>query len=138
MTRLLDDARVGYFASIGPRSAPHLVPICFARVGQVLYSSVDTKPKSSRRLQRVANIEASPAASLLVSHYVDDWTRLWWVRVDGAARVVAEGTEHDAAVAALAAKYAQYAAEPPVGPTLALGIGRVSGWSASGENPAHE
>ena len=39
-------------------------------------------------LRRLDNVRAHPAVSLLVDHYDDDWTQLWWVRVDGAAAVV--------------------------------------------------
>ena len=63
---------------------PHLVPITFAVDGDALYSAVDAKPKSTRALRRLANIAANPAVSVLVDHYDDDWTRLWWARADGA------------------------------------------------------
>ena len=45
------------------------------------------KPKRTTDLQRVRNIVANPAVSVLVDHYEDDWTKLWWVRVDGMATV---------------------------------------------------
>ena len=48
---------------------------------------VDDKPKATTALRRLDNVRAHPAVSLLVDHYDDDWTRLWWVRVDGTAVV---------------------------------------------------
>ena len=51
-----------------------------------LYSAVDHKPKRSRALQRLENIAANPAVSLLVDDYAEDWSKLWWVRADGTAQ----------------------------------------------------
>jgi PPOX class probable F420-dependent enzyme len=82
-------------------------------------------------LQRLDNVRANPWASLLVDHYEEDWDELWWVRADGPAAVLAEGVEHEAAVAALVAKYAQYAAAPPRGAVIAVGVQRWRGWSAA-------
>ncbi|HEV7536536.1 MAG TPA: TIGR03668 family PPOX class F420-dependent oxidoreductase, partial [Acidimicrobiia bacterium] len=103
-------APVARLATVGPDGRPHLVPCCFAVDGDVAYSIVDHKPKRSAALRRLDNIAANPAVCLLVDHYEDDWTALWWVRFDGHARVVVDGPEHAAAVAVLCAKYPQYRA----------------------------
>jgi PPOX class probable F420-dependent enzyme len=95
----------------------------------VLYSAVDAKPKSTQRLQRIVNVEANPSASLVVDHYAEDWTQLWWVRVDATARVVAEPAEHEAALDLLAAKYVQYRATRPPGPVIALDVHTWRAWS---------
>ena len=84
------------------------MPCCFVLVGDIVYSAVDAKPKSTLALQRLRNIAARPAGSLAVDHYDEDWSQLWWIRLDGPARVVEPGPEHDAAIEALTAKYAQY------------------------------
>lgn len=118
-------ARLG---TIDPRGRPHLVPISFTLVDDVAYSAVDSKPKTTRRLQRVANIEREPRASLLVDHYDEDWTTVWWCFVTGRARVVYEGKEFDNAVRALADKYEQYEGNPPAGPAVVLEIDRWRGW----------
>ena len=76
---------------------PHAVPCCFALVGDVVYTAVDdVKAKRSTALRRVDNVRANGAASLLVDHYADDWSALWWVRVDGNARVLDVGEERSA------------------------------------------
>ena len=77
------DARVGRLGTVTPDGRPHLVPVCFALREETVYTAVDAKPKSTLALRRLANIEATPSASLLVDHYDEDWTHLWWVRVDG-------------------------------------------------------
>ncbi len=109
-----------------PDGRPHVVPICFAIDGDMLYTAVDEKPKRTRRLARLRNIEANPRVEVLVDHYDEDWTRLWWVRLRGTARIV----EDRRAVELLAAKYPQYRAEPPAGPVIAVddrGAERVDG-----------
>src|SRR4051794_15554196 len=113
-------ARVGHLATTAADGRPHVVPCCLALGGSALYTAVDGKPKSSARLQRVPNLEANPAASLVVDHYEEDWAKLWWVRIDGTARILASGSERNAALELLAAKYPQYQREPPPGPVIAI------------------
>jgi len=123
-------ARVARLATVRPDGRPHLVPIVFVVSGDVVWSAVDDKPKSTRALQRLANIEANPSVALLVDHYDDDWTQLWWVRAEGRAEVVelaAAGTAE--ALDSLARKYPQYAAHRPAGPFVRVSVTRWSGWS---------
>ena len=121
-------ARVARLATVSPDGRPHLVPIVFALDGDVIYSVVDAKPKRTMSLQRLANIAANPAVSVLVDEYREDWTQLWWVRADGTARVLADPT---GAISLLAARYPQYRATPPPGPAVAITVSAWSGWSAS-------
>ena len=132
MRELVAAARVARLATIGGGGRPHLVPICFALEGDVLYSAVDEKPKRSRRLQRLANVRAHPQVAVLVDHYEEDWTRLWWLRLRGTGRVVEHGPELEAALGLLREKYEQYRAEPPGGPVLAIAIDEWRSWSAEG------
>jgi PPOX class probable F420-dependent enzyme len=122
-------ARVARLATAGADGRPHLVPICFAVDGDTVYSAVDdVKPKATRRLRRLANVAANPAVSLLVDHYSDDWSALWWVRADGLGRVLQDAPD---AIALLASRYEQYREAPPSGPVLAVDVERWTGWSAS-------
>jgi PPOX class probable F420-dependent enzyme len=122
------EARVARLGTVTEDGRPHLVPCCFALVGDTAYSAVDAKPKSTLALRRLANLRARGQASLLVDHYDEDWSTLWWVRVDGAGRVVDAGRERDAALAALAAKYDQYRRDPPPGPVVAVDITTWRAW----------
>jgi PPOX class probable F420-dependent enzyme len=124
------DARLARLATVGEDGRPHLVPICFAVEGDTLYTAVDDKPKRTRQLQRLRNIEANPRVEILIDHYEEDWSRLWWVRVHGRARV-AELDEHAAQL--LAAKYPQYRSRPPAGPLVVIEVERVVDWSAEPE-----
>ena len=123
-------ARVARLATVSPDGGQHLVPIVFVLVDDVVWSAIDSKPKSTRALRRLDNIRSHPRVSLLVDHYDDDWTRLWWVRIDGDARVVGrDADEAAAALAALVAKYPQYQADPPAGPLVRVDITQWSSWS---------
>jgi PPOX class probable F420-dependent enzyme len=126
-------ARVARLATVGADGRPHLVPVVFALRGDTLYHAVDAKPKKTTRLRRLANATANPRVALLADHYDDaDWTALWWVRADGAARVLEPGEDEARhAVELLAARYVQYRETPPPGPVLAVDVERWSGWSGA-------
>ena len=125
----LVDARVARLATADAEGRPHVVPIAFAHDDENLYFAVDDKPKRSRNLKRLRNIAGNPRVSVLVDHYEDDWTRLWWVRVDGAAHVLDQGAEAQRAIDLLVRKYAQYARKRPQGPVVAIRIEHMTGWS---------
>jgi PPOX class probable F420-dependent enzyme len=123
-------ARVGRLATVRPDGGPHVVVCCFVVEGDRVWTAVDAKPKSGAPLQRLANVRANPRASLLIDHYEEDWEALWWVRVDGTAAVLESGNEEERAIAALTARYPQYARARPGGPVIAIAIERITGWSA--------
>jgi PPOX class probable F420-dependent enzyme len=122
---------IARLATVRPDGAPHVVPVVFA-VGErdVVYTAVDAKPKATRRLRRLANIESNPQVSLLVDHYADDWARLWWVRADGIAAIHTDGEALDTGFLLLRAKYPQYQSVPLHGPVIAVAVRRWSGWHA--------
>jgi PPOX class probable F420-dependent enzyme len=130
MREVVTTARVGRLATITPEQDPHLVPICFVLDGDVLYSAVDEKPKRSRRLQRLENVRAHPEVVILVDHYEEDWSLLWWVRLRGKGRILEHGSECDRALRLLAEKYEQYRQRPPSAPVLAIRVEEWRGWSA--------
>ena len=121
-------ARVARLATVDADGRPHLVPITFAAAGDVIWTAVDHKPKRSRALKRLDNIRANPAVSVLVDHYDDDWTRLWWVRADGTAVIRDDAPE---ALALLAAKYPHYRTTPPSGPFIEIGVARWTAWESN-------
>lgn len=131
MRRRVDGARIAHLATSGADGRPHVVAISFALAGDIVYFAVDAKPKRSRDLKRVRNITTNPSVSLLVDHYEEDWTKLWWVRLDGSARVLEAGDEFERAIGLLVERYAQYRSAPPAGPVVGISIERMTGWSAS-------
>jgi len=128
MRSRVTDAAVGRLATVTADRRPHLVPCCFVVSGDRVYSAVDHKPKSTRRLRRLANLRGNPNAALLVDYYADDWSTLWWVRVDGTGRVLDDGPELEHAIALLVAKYRQYRRDPPAGPVIAIDVTAWRGW----------
>ena len=120
---------VARLSTVSADSQPHVVPVVFAAVGDVIYTAVDGKPKSGRPLRRLSNIAACPKVSLVVDHYDDDWDRLWWVRADGEARIHEHGPEVEVAVRLLSAKYPQYQTVSLGGPVIAISVRRWSSWS---------
>ena len=113
------------------------MPICFVLLGGRCYSVVDEKPKRHARLQRLRNIEAQHAATLLCDVYSDDWEHLAWAMLRCHADVLAEdGEGYGAALDALRAKYPQYRAMALDGrPLVALTPLRVSSWGIEGRTP---
>lgn len=124
------EASVLRLATADADGRPHLVPATFAVDGDTVAVAVDHKPKRHTNLKRLRNIEENPAVALLVDHYEDDWDRLWWVRADGAARVLANEDAH-ALVDLLVDKYAQYRETRPAGPVIEITVSRWSGWSSA-------
>lgn len=129
--RRLADARVGHLATTRPDGRPHLVPVTFSLSDDVIVTMIDHKPKTTQRLQRLINIESNGSASLLVDHYSEDWTELWWVRVDGSADVESDGERWAWAAETLATKYDQYRSRPPRGPAIFITVDDVSYWSST-------
>ena len=120
-------ARVGRLATVSAQGRPHVVAVCFALHEGRIVTAVDAKPKTTTKLARLDNVRATGRASLLVDHYEEDWTKLWWVRADGPATVVTD----DAAIDALVGKYDQYRAQRPAGPVIAIDPERWRSWIPS-------
>jgi PPOX class probable F420-dependent enzyme len=129
---LFASVRVARLATVDAEGRPHLVPITFALDGDDIVTAVDHKPKRTTRLRRLANIEANPRVSVLADRYEDDWSRLWWARADGTARIVEPGaSEHERAVSRLAARYPQYEEQRPAASVILVSVSRWSGWRAA-------
>ena len=129
--RRMSSAEVARLATINPDGTPHLVPIVFAVRDETLYTAVDGKPKRSRRLRRIENARSRPDVTVLADHYEADWSRLWWVRLEGRARVLDAGEEAELALRLLIERYEQYRRETPGMPVLAIDIRRWSGWESA-------
>jgi PPOX class probable F420-dependent enzyme len=123
-----DDERVARLATAGPDGRPHVVPICFALHGNALYTAIDEKPKRTRGLRRLRDIEANPQVEVLIDHYEEDWSQLWWVKLRGTARVV---DRDELALDLLQAKYEQYRERAPAGPFIVVEVEQRLEWRAS-------
>jgi PPOX class probable F420-dependent enzyme len=127
---LLGSARVARLATADESGRPHLVPVTFAADGDRVYIAIDHKPKTTTTgLKRLRNIERNPNVSVLADHYAEDWTALWWVRVDGRATILTTPDACQSPLDLLAAKYPQYRERRPGGPVIAIVADRWTGWS---------
>jgi PPOX class probable F420-dependent enzyme len=123
---------VAVLATTNADGTANAVPVVFVVDAERVLSAVDHKPKSTRRLARLANIEDDARVSLLVHHYDEDWSSLWWVRAVGTAVVTSATAAVTAAAELLAAKYPQYRDRPPAGPVIEVTVEQWRGWEAAG------
>ena len=126
----VESRRVGHLATVDAAGAPYLVPVCFALAADALYITVDEKPKRrDRPLKRLRNIMENPRVAFVVDRWDEDWTRLGWVMLRGAAEILDGGEEHHAAQALLRRRYPQYRTMSLAGlPVIALRITHVASW----------
>jgi len=122
--------RVGYLATVGADNGPHIIPVCFTWAGDVVWTAVDGKTKSSNDLQRLRDIEATRSIAFIVDRWDEDWSRLAWLQARGSATIIPDGKEWDKAVAALKSKYSQYSDTPVDGPVIRIDVSRWVGWAA--------
>jgi PPOX class probable F420-dependent enzyme len=131
---LLEGERVARLAYVDAEDRPRVLPVTFAVEGDAVWSAIDEKPKRTPEPARLAHLRRRPEAALLVDRYDDDWSNLAWVQLLGRVDVLPAGSSPDAAaaLAALAAKYEQYAKRAPPGPLLRLTVERTLHWRAAG------
>jgi PPOX class probable F420-dependent enzyme len=129
---LLETSPVGRLGFLDADDTPRVLPVTYAIEGGALVTAVDHKPKRDPQAEpaRVAYLRRRPDAALTVDRYSPDWSKLAWVQVIGAVAVT-DAAAAAGAIAALRAKYEQYAAQPPRGPVLRLRPRRIVCWTAS-------
>lgn len=96
---LANDARVARLATIDFEEAkPHIVPVVFVFDGNSYYIPIDKKPKMDtdpERLRRVRNIQENPNVALLIDEYNEDWSKLFFVMIQGKGSLIGKFTEYD-------------------------------------------
>lgn len=131
VARALQDTRVARLATVDAHGAVRLVPVCFALVDGWLASAVDHKPKRTSQLRRLDDMRAAGQATVLLDHYDDDWSQLWWVRVRGRAEVLdGDDPARHRALDALVTKYPQYRDRPPAGAVWRVALDELRWWRA--------
>ena len=128
---LLNETPLGHLATADAHGRPYVVPFCFVCDGGQIYSVLDAKPKSAelRRLRRVRNILDNPRVSMVIDHYDPDWSKLWYLLVQGTAKLLEPGQEHASALGKLRAKYPQYRQmDLDDNPMIRISPERVTGW----------
>jgi len=104
------ESRVGHLATCNLSLEPLVVPFCYVFHDEVIYSSIDEKPKRRKplSLRRIINIEANPNVCIVIDHYEENWSKLRFIIVQGKAKLLQSGKEHQQAINQLRKKYPQY------------------------------
>jgi len=107
------------------------VPVVFACVDGTIAIPIDiVKDKSTVQLQRSKNLENDPRATLLVERWDrDDWSQLWWVRVE--MRSIASSAETRQGLATRLVEVFEQYRDTRFADLLTFEIVSISGWSAS-------
>src|SRR4029453_18358769 len=106
-------ARLGTRPARGPPAGPGALP----------------PPRRAGAVGRGRALAADPRVAMLADHYEEDWTALWWVELRGEAAFL-EGAAAEAALDALAERYAPSRSDRPPGPVVAVPPRRWAWWSA--------
>lgn len=96
---LVNNARVARLATIDfEETKPHIVPVVFVFDGNSYYIPIDKKSKKDydpERLRRVRNIQENPNVALLIDEYDEDWSKLFFVMIQGKGSLIGKFTGYD-------------------------------------------
>ncbi len=124
----LGDADHGVLATLHPERGVDAVPVVYALVESRVIVPLDTvKAKRLDRSGRLENVARDDRCVLLVEHYRDDWSQLWWVRMHARAVTI---TPSPAALDALARRYPPYRQAGVIPQALELTPTAWYGWRA--------
>lgn len=115
---------VASIATADAHGSPHVVPICFAIGNNSAYIVTGESDKRAR------NVKENPQSALVADYYEDDWNRIGYVLIKGAAKILKTGEEYEEAVQLLRDRYPQFQKRQLFKPKsiLALRIKVVVGW----------
>ena len=89
---IINTARVARLATVDLECKPHLVPVVFVYDNDrdFYFIPIDEKTKRSRpeNLKRVRNIKENPNVALLIDEYKEDWTKLYFIMIQGKASII--------------------------------------------------
>jgi len=89
---MIHKARVARLATVDLECMPHLVPVVFVfdNDRDFYFIPIDGKTKRSRpeNLKRVRNIKENPNVTLLIDEYNEDWTKLYFIMIQGKASII--------------------------------------------------
>jgi PPOX class probable F420-dependent enzyme len=87
---IIDKARVARLATVDTEYKPHLIPVVFVFDNDCYFIPIDEKTKRSRpeKLKRAKNIQQNPSVALLIDEYNEDWTKLYFIMIQGRASII--------------------------------------------------
>jgi PPOX class probable F420-dependent enzyme len=92
LNTIINKARVSRLATVDSECRPHIVPVVFVfdNDRNCYFIPIDEKTKRSRpeNLKRIRNIRENPNIALLIDEYNDDWTKLYFIMVQGKGSIL--------------------------------------------------
>jgi PPOX class probable F420-dependent enzyme len=87
---IIDKARIARLATVDSECKPHLIPVVFVFGNDCYYIPIDGKTKQSRpeKLKRAKNIQQNSNVALLIDEYNEDWTKLYFIMIQGKASII--------------------------------------------------
>ena len=96
---IINTAKVARLATVDLEGKPHLVPVVFIYDNDrdIYFIPIDEKTKRSRpeNLKRVRNIKENPNVSFLIDEYNENWTKLYFIMIQGKASIIGGKKELD-------------------------------------------
>ena len=91
---IINKAKVARLATVDIKCTPYLVPVVFVldNDNDCYFIPIDEKTKRSRpeNLKRVRNIQKNPNVALLIDEYNEDWTKLYFVMIQGKGSILGD------------------------------------------------
>ena len=86
----INEAKVARLATVDLECKPHLIPVVFVFDNDCYFIPIDEKTKRFRpeKLKRAKNIQQNPNVTLLIDEYNDDWTKLYFIMIQGKASII--------------------------------------------------
>ena len=87
---IIDKATVARLATVDSECKPHLIPVVFVFDNDCYFIPIDEKAKRSKpeNLKRIKNIQQNPNVALLIDEYNEDWTKLYFIMIQGKASII--------------------------------------------------
>ena len=89
---IINKAKVARLATVDIKCTPYLVPVVFVfdNDNDYYFIPINEKTKRSRpeNLKRVRNIKENPNVALLIDEYNEDWTKLYFIMIQGKASII--------------------------------------------------
>ena len=89
---IINKAKVARLATVDIKCTPYLVPVVFVfdNDNDYYFIPINEKTKRSRpeNLKRVRNIKENPNVVLLIDEYNEDWTKLYFIMIQGKASII--------------------------------------------------
>ena len=89
---IINKARVARLATADSECKPYLVPVVFVfdNDNDCYFIPVDEKTKQFKpeNLKRIRNLQENPNIALLIDEYNEDWTKLYFIMVQGKGSIL--------------------------------------------------